>query len=155
LLVGNGGRYLVDAIVELVINPIIHFVNLLTEGFGIKVPLGMFLIEEFVKSRIEDANDLARLVVDYYKSGRLRKTNCLKLLIPKYRNSVSVLVIWVRPKIQLLASFEPIQGVNSRIKPPSFGSQIGVSRIDEGHNVLQPLELMEQPGTTAVRGDLR
>jgi hypothetical protein len=72
-------------------------------------------------------------------------------LIPKNRNRITILVLWIGTKIDFFRVPEPIDMVNALSDIPSSGGQIGPSSINQRHNSIKTLQLIIEPRSTILR----
>lgn len=75
----------VDAVVDVVVDPFVHFVDLLLVLLGEEIDMFVLLLHEVVECVVEHADDLGGLVVDY----------SLLLLIVQRRDSEATLIVGV------------------------------------------------------------
>jgi hypothetical protein len=129
----------VDSIVDLVVDKVVHGIDLSTQTLGIEaaaraVDFPVLGIKEGVESRVEHANDLRRLIVD----------NGLKLLVPQGRHCVPTCILGIGFEIELLEILETIQRLflrraRSSSKQPTVLCQVEVCKnhLNDGFEVLE------------------
>ena len=96
----------IDAIVDCVVYPFVHCVNLgakmfRVESLAVLVSFAEAWLDEVVKFRVHHPNDFAGFVVD----------NSLSLAIPKGWHSVPANVVWVSLEIELLEASESVERI--------------------------------------------
>ena len=89
-LLGGGEADLVDAIVDSVVDPVIHGINLGSKAFRIEptpklVDFAMLRVEKGVERGVEHANDFGGFIIN----------NGVLLLVPKGRDCVAAFVVRV------------------------------------------------------------
>jgi hypothetical protein len=57
--------YLIDAVIVLIVHPIVNLVDIISEFLRIEVSFNVLFVKKFVECRVQDPNDLARLIVDF------------------------------------------------------------------------------------------
>lgn len=130
---------LVDPVVDSVIDPFVHGVDLLSQMFGIEAPTRTISFsklrwKELVEFGIEHPNDLAAFVVH----------NRLFLLIPQCWHGVSARVIWVSFEVEVFQVLEPVyrvflvRALATGEKPP-VGTEFKVENgdLDDGFEALE------------------
>ncbi|MPN32414.1 hypothetical protein SDC9_179892 [bioreactor metagenome] len=91
LLTGSEARF-IDAIVNVVINPAVQFVDLVAQFWGIVVP-GFCPLR--IERRIEHANDFSRFITD----------NRMVLFIPQDRHGDAAAVMGIGVQVKLIQKF--------------------------------------------------
>ena len=130
---------LVDPIIDRMINPIIHRIDLAAQSLGVEAParlraLTQVLRQQAVKSRIEHPKDLATLIAD----------NRLRLLVPQRRHGKPTHILRVGLVVQLAQLREAIQRVfriraMSSREQPAFVRELEVAQdeLDDGFEAFE------------------
>ena len=150
----RGKADLVDAVVDRVVNPLVHLVNLLTQVFGTEAAAGLgrlaqVLGQQVVEFGVEHADDLAALVVD----------DRLGLLIPERRDREAADVVWVGFAVQVAEGGEAVEwvfwgGAVAAVEDPAvFGQREAADdELDDGFEALEGADEVSavRPGTAPV-----
>lgn len=82
---------LVHSVIDIVVDPIIHRLNLFLQVLREQDYVLIFLIDDVVKSRVHHPDDLCRLVAD----------NLVRLLVVQRGHREAALVVWVLLKVDV------------------------------------------------------
>lgn len=153
-LLSSGKAALVDAVVDVRVDPFVEAINLFGMGFGVVCDTFELFRDEVVESGVEVSDDFRRLVVD----------DCVELGVPDDRDCATLVVIRIGSEVKLPDSFLVLmtwnQASSSRNaleslglfighERPSFRAEEGVHNTDReevGHSV-DALELAHNQST--------
>ena len=95
----------VDAVIDVVVSPVVGFVNLLLQVLRVEVDFAVLFGQEVVEFGVEHADDLARFVTD----------DGLLLLVVEGWHGEAALVVWVYLEVDVSEVADALDGIWSHV----------------------------------------